>query len=204
MDNGKTPNMSNLTNEQRSLAAEAIFGIGWMYSQACSYADAGIDIRKTNVTWILDNARKDLGIASAQTIPITGLCSENEPAPPVEVVRPLSIQVIVKLQVEGTHNWPGCPIEEVDYLKHPHRHMFHIEARKKVTHEDRDVEIIRLGHEIRNYLHDVFYDSDKRCHAFGSRSCEMLATQLVRVFNLESCQVLEDGENGSIVTALDV
>ena len=52
------------------------------------------------------------------------------------------INIIVKLQKEGIHNWDKCPFDEVDYLQYPHRHIFHIVCKKKVTHEDRDIEII--------------------------------------------------------------
>ena len=59
-------------------------------------------------------------------------------------------QVVVRLQVEGIHQWKDCNIEEVSFLKHPHRHIFYIECKKEVTDDNRQIEIIRLKEE---YLH---------------------------------------------------
>jgi len=52
----------------------------------------------------------------------------------------MKTDVIVKLQVEGLHNWPAARevFPEVGFLSDLHRHMFHIEAKKEVFHDDRD------------------------------------------------------------------
>lgn len=105
------------------------------------------------------------------------------------------------VKVPGIHNWPGCDIPEVLYLRDPHRHVFHIRANKTVTHDDRDVEIIKLGMDIERYLKDV-YAPDRACDdtcVFGAMSCEMIARELVEKFELQSCEVLEDDENGATV-----
>lgn len=99
--------------------------------------------------------------------------------------------VVVTLQVEGVHCWPACPIEDVKFLKNPHRHVFHVKACKPVTHDDRDVEIIMLKRSIQQYL-ESYYSGD-----FGTRSCEAIARELIEKFNLMFCEVLEDGENGA-------
>ena len=99
--------------------------------------------------------------------------------------------VVVTLQVEGTHSWPDCPIEAVSFLRNPHRHLFHIKAVKEVSHDDRDVEIIMLKRAMKHYLKDS-YDGD-----FCTMSCEMLAKDLILMFDLLNCEVLEDGENGA-------
>ncbi len=112
-------------------------------------------------------------------------------------------QVFVTLQVEGIHNWPGCPFEEVAYLRDPHRHMFHIKAHKIVTHSDRDVEFIMLKHRVQKYLADTYEDAVNQgfgIHVFGPMSCEMIAKELIEEFDLCQCEVSEDGENGAIVT----
>jgi len=101
-------------------------------------------------------------------------------------------QIIVKLQVEGLHKWAGCPIEDVSFLRDRHRHMFHIEVRKTVTHNDRDIEIIMLKREIINYL-------GKQPIEFGNQSCEMIAEDILTRFNCTYVSVLEDNENGAII-----
>jgi hypothetical protein len=102
--------------------------------------------------------------------------------------------VYCTLQFEGIHNWPNCPIEEVSYLRFPHRHMFHIKAWMVVSHSDRDVEFIWLKHRITEYLDKTYPD-----HQLGAKSCEMLAEELINKFGLAACEVNEDGENGAIV-----
>ena len=56
----------------------------------------------------------------------------------------MQTNIVVKFQVEGVHNWPEASKFEptMKYLEHPHRHMFHIDARREVFHDDRDVEFI--------------------------------------------------------------
>jgi hypothetical protein len=112
----------------------------------------------------------------------------------------ITTEVYCTLQVEATHNWPGCPFEEVDYLRVPHRHVFHVKAFKPVHHDDRDIEFIMLKHEIQNYLREKYYDDTKKLHVFGSKSCEMLGAELIQVFDLSKVDVSEDNENGAVIT----
>jgi len=101
--------------------------------------------------------------------------------------------IIVKLQYEAIHNWPKCDLKEVEFLKYPHRHIFHIKCKMEVKHNDRDVEIIMLKRKIEKYL-SIQYDNN-----FGPKSCEMIAEELCELFNLNYCSVLEDNENGAEV-----
>jgi hypothetical protein len=101
------------------------------------------------------------------------------------------MKVVIKLQHEGIHNWPECPFDDVAFLRNPHRHIFHITAKKDVRHDDRDVEIIKLKREMLEYLQEAITIN------MHSMSCEMLARNLGRRFQLSSCEVLEDGENGA-------
>lgn len=111
------------------------------------------------------------------------------------------VTVIVTLQVEGIHRWEDCPLPEVAYLRADHRHLFHIKVEKRVSHYDRDVEIISLKHDLSRYLLRLYGDCDGVCH-FGKMSCEMIARELLESFNLRSCTVLEDGENGARVSTI--
>lgn len=108
--------------------------------------------------------------------------------------------VIVKFQIEGTHFWDTCNIAEVNYLAAEHRHVFHITAKKEVSHDDREIEIIRLKHDLQKYM-EIYYCRDKRLHRLGATSCETLASILLKEFQLDYCEVLEDGENGAEVWA---
>lgn len=95
---------------------------------------------------------------------------------------------------EGLHCWPGCPFEEVKYLRDLHRHVFHIKAHKQVFHDDRDVEFIMLKHKVEWYLKERYPGG-----AMGATSCEMLGRDLMEKFDLIEVEVSEDGENGAIV-----
>lgn len=112
-------------------------------------------------------------------------------------------EVFCTLQIEGTHNWPDCPFDEVDYLSVPHRHVFHIKAYKQVFHDNRDQEFIMLKHMIQQYFTRHYYNDDKKLCVFGSRSCEMIARELILTFDLSCCEVSEDNENGARLTKLD-
>lgn len=102
--------------------------------------------------------------------------------------------VFCSLQFEGFHNWPGCPFEEVSYLRDRHRHIFHVKAYKRVTHSDRDVEFIMLKNDIQAFIKGLYPTGE-----MGATSCEMLAEKLIEAFDLCQCEVNEDGENGAIV-----
>jgi hypothetical protein len=106
-----------------------------------------------------------------------------------------SYEVFCTVQFAATHSWPGCPFEDVAFLRVPHRHVFHIKAYKQVSHTDRDVEFIKLKMDIERYLQFRYPMGD-----FGSKSCEMLAKELILKFELSKCEVSEDNENGSLVT----
>ena len=111
----------------------------------------------------------------------------------------MKTNVIVKFQVEGLHCWPNAAkvFPEVAFLSDLHRHIFHITCKKKVNHDDRDVEFIIFKRDILEYLRGEYFDEDVRCHQFNSKSCEMLARELYEEFNLEYCSVFEDNENGA-------
>lgn len=104
-------------------------------------------------------------------------------------------EVVVRLSIEWLHCWPTCEIEEVYYLRNPHRHMFHIEAIKSVTHNDREVEIIMLKRGIENFLTLKYRNTEFKLCVFEAMSCEDIAQEILLEFDLSSCQVLEDNEN---------
>lgn len=85
------------------------------------------------------------------------------------------------------------------YLEHPHRHMFHIDARREVFHDDRDVEFIVFKRMMRDYIEKTYYNPEIDCCDFGSQSCEMLASEIYKEFELCYCAVYEDNENGAEV-----
>jgi len=112
--------------------------------------------------------------------------------------------VVVTTQYEGLHCWPDCPLEEVAFLRDKHRHMFHVRVEVPVTHDDRQLEIIRLKRELRGIL-QYFAEGIEEGEPFdfGSMSCEMLAKNIAAELHLRTAmpyliEVLEDGENGAV------
>lgn len=110
------------------------------------------------------------------------------------------VTVGFKFRVEGIHRWKLCPIEEVSYLRDYHRHLFHIEIESYVNHSNRDIEFIELSHKIKKYLNDRYFCKNRQCLFFDDMSCEMIADELVKRFDLCKCCVFEDGEGGATVT----
>ena len=84
-------------------------------------------------------------------------------------------------------------------MRDPHRHVFHITAHVRVSHNDRDVEFIVLKGAIEQYLRTKYFNEYAKLHDFGGQSCEMIAAELIDAFDLCQCEVNEDGENGSIL-----
>lgn len=113
----------------------------------------------------------------------------------------MKTNIVVTLQIEGLHNWPEARamIPEMGFLSDLHRHIFHITAKKKVSHENRDIEIIMFKRKIISFLERNFLDLKLEVCNFGPRSCETIASHLLDQFDLEYCQVLEDNENGAEV-----
>lgn len=108
--------------------------------------------------------------------------------------------IIVKLSVDGMHNFPNASelYPEVEFLQHRHRHMFHFTVSKKVNHNDRDIEFIMFKRDIIDYLYNR-YSTNSRTMEFGSSSCEMLAKEILEQFDCEWVEVFEDNENGARV-----
>jgi len=109
--------------------------------------------------------------------------------------------VIVKLAVDGMHNFPKAAelFPEVAFLADRHRHMFYFTVACKVTHSDRDKEFIMLKRDILEYINKEYYNISSRTCEFGSKSCEMLAEEILKEFNAECVEVWEDQENGARV-----
>lgn len=107
--------------------------------------------------------------------------------------------VFCTFKVEGVHRWANCPFPEVAYLRDLHRHMFWVKCVLPVNHDDRDIEFIMAKHQIKRYLENKYHDVLYKCCKFDNMSCEMIASELLDEFDLLSCEVSEDGENGAVV-----
>jgi hypothetical protein len=112
----------------------------------------------------------------------------------------MTTSVVITLQYEAFHNWQGVrealpDNPEIHFLFDRHRHIFHIKLEKRVTHDDRDVEIILFKRQVQKYLQEKYGQPGE----LGSKSCEMIAEELLKKFECETVEVLEDNENGAKV-----
>lgn len=116
--------------------------------------------------------------------------SENE--------KKLSKKVFVTFAFEATHDWETCPYPEVDFLKYPHRHLFHIRLEKKVNHNNRDVEFIILKRSVESFI-----NSNWNKKYLPGTSCEDMAETLLLKFEASKVEVSEDGENGAMLEVFE-
>ena len=101
----------------------------------------------------------------------------------------------VTYQKEGIHRYPDAP-EGVEFLRNPHRHMFHFKVQIEVFHDDRDIEFILFKRE----LEGLYTEGTLQ---LNHRSCEMMADDLADYIKVNYpgrhliITVSEDGENGA-------
>lgn len=107
----------------------------------------------------------------------------------------LKTSIIVRFQFEGFHYWEDAPVQHA-FLREPHRHMFHVEAVKQVVHTNRDIEFIQFRRVLEQHCLLNYGGNQFRSHG---KSCEMIAMELVQTYELSSCRVFEDNENGAEV-----
>lgn len=104
----------------------------------------------------------------------------------------------VSFRVPGLHFWSGATGRR-EYLRHPHRHMFHIRVSVEVSHDDREIEF----HDLKDDAGAMFQSFGEQGN-FGGQSCEHLARRLAgclveRHRRAVSVHVSEDGEFGATV-----
>ena len=99
--------------------------------------------------------------------------------------------IVIKTQFEAIHCWPECPIEEVSFLKYPHRHIFHVKVKWKVIHNDRELEFILMKRKVDQFFFGWGGED------LGKMSCEDIAEDLHKEFpSAFFISIFEDNENG--------
>ena len=108
--------------------------------------------------------------------------------------------VIASQKIPGFHKWPDAK-GEVNFLASKHRHVFHIKVTAKVSHDNRDVEILDLQSAILEAV-ATCYEAERLGILFETDSCEQIARNVALIlmednFKVVEIEVLEDGENGA-------
>lgn len=111
----------------------------------------------------------------------------------------LNTYIRVRTQFEGFHQYPGAGEIDprIEFLEHPHRHLFKVEVKISVKHDDRELEFFL----VKWALEDFIKSGDR-----NNQSCEMIAKDILdhlieqygddRTYDIT---VSEDGENDGIV-----
>ena len=92
----------------------------------------------------------------------------------------------VTFSKEGVHCYPAAlddpklatgGWDDVSFLGHPHRHIFHFRVRIEVFHDDRDIEFIQF----KRWLERLYGDSaEGQVLVLDHKSCEMIADELYK------------------------
>lgn len=108
----------------------------------------------------------------------------------------------VRFQREGIHAYPMAAIDpdldDVKFLAHPHRHIFHFEVRIAISHLGREIEFIKF----KRYCEGLF---SKGILELDSKSCEMICDDLFDQIGYTYpgrdvyISVSEDNENGASI-----
>lgn len=108
----------------------------------------------------------------------------------------------VRFQKEGIHCYPDAltnpDLEDVAFLGHPHRHMFHFEISIQVVHNDRDIEFIQFKRWLQKLysggILELNYQScEMMCDALYDEIAEKYPSRDVAI------TISEDNENGATV-----
>jgi len=122
--------------------------------------------------------------------------------------------VIIDFDVEGFHEWIDVPANKrYSFLRNSHRHMFRIRAGIRVEDLNREVEIFDEQWKVIEWLRVRFapmsaFESNKYPEGvifFGTRSCEMIAQEILENFEVSGylwVEVLEDGRGGAKVEVM--
>lgn len=107
--------------------------------------------------------------------------------------------IAVKLVKEAFHKYKDAP-EDVSFLRNLHRHLFYIEVKISITHNDRELEFFQVKRVLNDYLDEYLKKTNK---IVGS--CEMWGEDINTFLNKEypnrkyKVSVFEDNENGMTI-----
>lgn len=118
------------------------------------------------------------------------------------IVQHAKRMIWITFQKEGIHCYPSAGTEpnlkDVDFLAHPHRHIFHFNVAIEVFHNDRDIEFIQF----KRWLENLYSQGTLE---LNFKSCEMISDDLyIQIANRYPerdvhITVSEDGENGATI-----
>lgn len=107
----------------------------------------------------------------------------------------------VTFQREGIHAYLEAGhlehLQDVDFLRYPHRHMFHFKVAIEVKHSNRDIEFIQFKRWLESLYQGTLVLNAKSCEMICDELYEMIAS---RYPNRDvEITLSEDDENGATV-----
>ena len=148
--------------------------------------------------------KKETMVAAKQTTPdnmLEGVGKRgNLPSikdTPLSAFRNTAVQRIetgieIKTRFEALHHWPNAP-EEVSFLRHPHRHEFHVKVSYVTSHGDREIEFFMEKKKINEFIINQGWTAE-----LTTNSCEQFARTILDEFIPRGAwcvEVSEDGDN---------
>src|SRR5262245_59965995 len=109
----------------------------------------------------------------------------------------MNTTIFITTQFEGFHRWKDAP-EKFGYLRHWHRHMFHVKVWMEVNGNNRQIEFIDFKSQVDKHIRETYFNKKGDPVPF-EWSCEQIAEQLLETFGASCVEVSEDGENGAFV-----
>ena len=107
----------------------------------------------------------------------------------------MKAEIFVRFSFEGFHYWKDAT-EHRDYLKNRHRHIFYVELRCPVVHDDREIEFHDLIDEGKQFFKDGEMNN-MSCEMMARKLSEDLSSKYYRTF---TASVSEDNECGATIT----
>lgn len=112
----------------------------------------------------------------------------------------INTYIKIRTEFEGFHKYPNAGLIDprISFLENEHRHLFKVEVKISVTHDDRELEFFLVKWALSSYL------GKKSLNNF---SCEMIAKDILENHLIPSygkdryyeIVVSEDGESDGIV-----
>lgn len=103
-----------------------------------------------------------------------------------------STSVFCTLQFPAVHRWSKAKGRH-GYLKHWHRHLFHVRIECSVSHGDRQIEFLALKDMAESLCRRLAASEKARLW-----SCEHYAKHIGEALGATMVEVSEDGENGAV------
>lgn len=104
--------------------------------------------------------------------------------------------VWISWQFVGFHQWKDA-LDEVDFLKYKHRHLFKVKVWIEIAEDDREIEFFMF----QRFMKEQYQDEID----FGNQSCEMISHDMNQYIISEypdrnvKISISEDGENGTYI-----